>query len=558
MPIKYLEKTDNLLKMINYDNIEGGIISLNDNLLKLEWAGSNNAIIETTPFTLKSSTQYYIHFDSMFSTNQIQFELRSDKSGSNKIVAYISNGQVAYATTPSSDFQVNYLRVSGADINFDGHIWIDKKLGNEYYPPYNSKIALTNDLKNIEEKLYDINIDNLNYNVISILYDEGKYNLYNKKTSENGKSIDCLGNITINEGRILTDFIDVEEFFKTNEHIWFKQSLDGETVSNGNIAYMAVYDINKTNICTSAKQFYDTGLVTKSSLPEGYKFIRVCFSNNYSNFGIGNNNACLFDYYTPKETIGVEAIENINSSINDIQTEINVLKNSSNVVRVDKKCLFYGDSITNQDLYQKKVQETLGIEYINNGNPGYPLSNVFKNNPNHGFSLTGDYKVNGLVEQINDNLIEYVFIMAGTNDFGYDGTKPPSETDGEFNAIEMGDLSYPYNRNTYKGALSNVIDRVTRECPTVEKMFIMSPIQRGSDGATDIVKNALGLSMIDFRNACEEVANKFSCEFIDVFNCGINFINWSKYIPDKIHPNDAGATLISNKIIEHLKKMNHN
>ena len=556
LPLKYLVKTDNLLKMINYDNIEEGIISLNNNLLKLQWSGSKNAIIETTPFTLKGGIQYYIHFDDTFSMNQMQFELRSDKIGTNKIVAYINSGQVVFANTPPSDFQVNYLKIVGTDINFNGHIWIDKSLKNEYYPPYNSKIVLTDDLKNIEEKLYDINLDNLNYNLTSIIYDEGKYNLYNKKASENGKSIDCLGNITIDEGRILTDFIDVEEFFKTKEHIWFKQSLDGETVSNGNIAYMAVYDSNKTNICTSVNQFYDTGLVGKSSLPEGYKFIRVCFPKNYSNFGIGDSNACLFNYYTPKKIVEDEVIEHINSLINGIQAEIDVLKNSSNVVRVDKKCLFYGDSITAQDLFQKIVKEILGIEYINNGNPGYPLSNVFANNNDHGFSLSSTYKLNELINQINTSKIQYPFIMGGTNDFGYDGTKQETE-EGSFNAINIGDLSYPYNRNTYIGALSNIVDRIQRECPTVEKIFIMSPIQRGEDDATDIVKNALGLSMLDFRNACEEVANKFSCEFIDVYSCGINFINWSKYIPDKIHPNDSGALLIAYVIIAYLKNMIH-
>ena len=348
---------------------------------------------------------------------------------------------------------------------------------------------------------------------------------------------------------ILTDYIDVEDFFNNETIMWFKQSIDGLNVSNGNAGYIAVYDVNKSNICASAKQFYDIGYIQKENLPSGYKYIRVSFSNTYINFGIGTIDAPKYDYYVAKNWVDKSITDNL-------KEEIENLKKTLPAININKECIFYGDSITAQDLFQPLIKEVLGINYINDGNPGYPLSNVFANSNDHGFSLSSTYKLNNLINTINTNSVKYVFIMGGTNDFGYDGTKEPTN-EGSFNAITMGDLSYPYNRNTYKGALSHIIDRIQRECATVEKVFIMSPIQRGKDNATDIVKNSLGLSMLDFRNACEEVANKFSCEFIDVYSCGINFINWSKYIPDKIHPNDSGALLIAYVIIAYLKNMIH-
>lgn len=545
----FKEKTGNLLKLTNYDEIEGDI-SLNNNRLNVRWNGQKSTIIKVLPVTLNANVTYYVHFDSKFSDNQIQFELRDDKAGENKIVSYIKSGQTTIAVSKDVDFNLNYIRLSGSDINFDGHIWVDTNLKGSYYPPYISKLVTKDDVKKINEEISNISAENLNDEISNILFDRGKYNLYNKKTAEIGKAIDSLGNITDNDSTIISDYIDIEEFFETEQYIWFKQSADKINIINGNAQYVAFYDNNKRNICSSAKQFYNIGYIGKEDLPSGYKYLRVSFAKEYVNFGVGGFNAPLFNYFTGKELVDRAVTDALKEQIEEINS-------ASNSLYLNKKCIFYGDSITAQDLFQKNVKEKTGMDYINDGNPGYPMSNVFKNNPNHSFSLTGDYKMNALVNTINTEKIEYVFIMAGTNDFGYDGTREPSETEGEFNTITIGDLSHPYNRNTYKGALSNVIDRITRECESVEKIFIMSPIQRGKEGATDIVKNAIGLSMYDFRNACEDVANKFSCEFIDIYNSGINFINWAKYIPDKIHPNELGAELIAYKIISYLKNMNH-
>ncbi|MEG2787134.1 MAG: SGNH/GDSL hydrolase family protein, partial [Romboutsia sp.] len=561
LPIEFKKETGNLVKMINYEQFEETEVSLSNNNLQLLWAGGKNTYLKVLPFTLNAGEIYYLHLDNKFSNNQIQLDLRSDKTDSEKITAYINSNQNILQLNISKTKIVNYIYIYGVDINFNGHIWIDKiKDNHTYYEKYKSKIVLEEDLNEVISKLYNISKDNLSYELLEILYDSGKYNFYNYRTSTEDKMIDCLGNITNNTGFILTDYIDVQDFLINNSYIWFKQSLDGINVSNGNAGYVAAYNIDKVNICTNTKQFYDIGYIASNDFPSETKYIRVCFPKSYSNFGIGIANSCLYDFYTKKHLISNNDIELIENSIIEINKKVEKINETlSNIskIQINKKCLFYGDSITNLDLFQKKIKEKLGITYINDGNPGYPISNVFSSNSNHGFALTNDYKMNGLISTINTQSIQYVFIMGGTNDFGYDGTKVAGE-EGEFNAIQIGDLSYPYNKNTFKGALSNIVDRLLRECPNVEKIFIMSPIQRGSDdGSTDIIKNALGLSMYDFRDACKDVANKFSCEFIDVFNCGINFINWSKYIPDKVHPNEEGAKLIANKAIEHLKNIIH-
>lgn len=563
LPQQFKKATGNLVKMINYEQSEEINISLINNTVNLAWNGRKYALIQVTPFILNSNETYYLHVDSKFSDNQIQLELRSDKTDSEKITIYISPNQKIVQLNINSNKTINYISIHGIDINFDGHIWIDKlKDSNTYYEKYQSKIVLENDLEKVINKLYDISKDNLNVELLELFYDSAEYNFYNPRTITKGKMIDSLGNITDNTGFILTDYIDIEDFLLNNSHIWFKQSLDRMNVSNGNVGYVAVYNGGKVNICTESKQFYDLGYIATQDFPSGTKYIRACFPKTYVNIGIGYYDSCLHDFYTKKEILSNEDVKLIKDNINKVNDEIKkineTLSNISNIanIQINKKCLFYGDSITAQDLFQKIIKEVLGITYINDGNPGYPISNVFANNNDHGFALANTYKMNELINLINTNKIQYLFIKGGANDFGYDGTKEATDA-GSFNAIRMGDLSYPYNRNTYKGALSNIVDRVQRECSTIEKIFIMSPIQRGKEGATDIVKNALGLSMLDFRNACEDVANKFSCEFIDVYNCGINFINWKKYIPDKVHPNESGALLIAYVIIAYLKNMIH-
>lgn len=479
--------------------------------------------------------------------------MRSDKTDSEKITMYISSNQNIVQLNMNKDKTINYIYVYGVDINFNGHIWIDKNKDNHiYYEKYKSKIVLEEDIEDVMSKLYNISKDNLNDELLDLLYDSAIYNLYNPKTITDGKMIDSLGNITDNTGFILTDYIDIEDFLANNSYIWFKQSLDGINISNGNVGYVSAYDNNKINVCTDSKQFYDLGYISTQDFPSGTKYIRACFPKSYINIGVGYHDSCLYDFYTKKEIVTNKDTELIKDEIEKINEALSNIGSK----QINKKCLFYGDSITAQDSFQKIIKERLGIEYVNCGNPGYPVSNVFANNDDHGFALSNTYKMNELINLINTNQTQYLFVMGGTNDFGYDGTKEAND-EGSFNAITMGDLSYPYNRNTYKGALSNIIDRVLRECTTIEKIFIMSPIQRGEEGATDIVKNAIGLSMYDFRNACEDVANKFSCEFIDVYNSGINFINWSKYIPDKVHPNELGARLIANTIISYLKNAEH-
>ncbi|MGL5149638.1 MAG: BppU family phage baseplate upper protein [Clostridium sp.] len=556
LPSQFKSRTTNMIKMVDYDVVSNGNVSLNDNLLGLEWIGSNSTIIKINPITIETGKTYYIHFDSKLSTNQIQFEIRSDKIGTVKKVFYVNSGQKHISLTVEANMNVNYLRVLGADVSFNGHIWLDNNLqATTYYPYYLSNVALHEDITKLEHELNDISGDNLSYELSNILYNSGKYNLYNYKTSILGKKINSLGVISDDGNFILSDYIDIENFKNSNTHLWFKQSINGVTINNANAGYVAMYDVNKINLCTDAKQFYDLGNIPVNSFPSETKYIRICINKTYINFGVGKHGSCLYSYSTPKQFVESDIY---NNDIARIDNELSLISDSIGNVVINKKCLFYGDSITAQNLFQPIIKAKLGIEYINDGNPGYPISSIFKNNSSHGFSLSSDYKLNGLIRQINENSIEYVFIKAGTNDFGYDGTKAPSETDGEYNAINIGSLDYPYDRTTYKGALSKVVDRLIRECPNLEKIFIIAPIQRGTDNASDIVKNSLGLSMYDFRNACEDVANKFSVEFIDVFNCGINFINWKRYIPDKVHPNDLGANLIANKVIEHLKKISHN
>ena len=65
--------------------------------------------------------------------------------------------------------------------------------------------------------------------------------------------------------------------------------------------------------------------------------------------------------------------------------------------------------------------------------------------------------------------------------------------------------------------------------------------------------NRRGVSVDDWNKSLGELAKALGCYIIDLQDCGINYFNVSTYTVDGgLHPNDAGMTLIANKIIKEL------
>lgn len=65
--------------------------------------------------------------------------------------------------------------------------------------------------------------------------------------------------------------------------------------------------------------------------------------------------------------------------------------------------------------------------------------------------------------------------------------------------------------------------------------------------------NIIGVSTDDWNKSIIELSTAFGCYSVDLQECGIDYNNAPKYTIDGgLHPNDAGMTLIANKVIKEL------
>ena len=145
--------------------------------------------------------------------------------------------------------------------------------------------------------------------------------------------------------------------------------------------------------------------------------------------------------------------------------------------------------------------------------------------------------------------------MAGTNDAGPSVSAP------------LGDLSYPFDETTFKGAVASTVIKMQEHCPGAV-IVLASPFSgRGYEeegqtkeemrqNQTEPVYNNLGLTTLDYARAVEEVAEYLSIPYVDVFeSCGVNSFNRYTYLEDLVHPTREGGRAIAEVIIGRLRSI---
>ena len=136
--------------------------------------------------------------------------------------------------------------------------------------------------------------------------------------------------------------------------------------------------------------------------------------------------------------------------------------------------------------------------------------------------------------------VDLILVMGGTNDMGSD--------------VPLGDLTYPFDETTFKGAVAATVVKLQKKAPGAV-VVLASPLSgRGVDSGEEsslpanrdeeaFAVNGLGLTTEDYRDAMEEVARTLSIPFIDVYGTtGINQWNRSQYIRDVVHPSERGVS----------------
>lgn len=143
-----------------------------------------------------------------------------------------------------------------------------------------------------------------------------------------------------------------------------------------------------------------------------------------------------------------------------------------------------------------------------------------------------------------DTDADVVVVFGGTNDFGH-GTV----------VGEMSDRTI----ETFYGALHILYTELLERFPTAE-IFVITPIHRF--GEQFVYKNDYNCGagqLIDYVNAIRQVAEYYGLPVLDMFaqsglQPALDFIR-ERYMPDGLHPNDAGHEILAQKIISYIEKL---
>ena len=210
---------------------------------------------------------------------------------------------------------------------------------------------------------------------------------------------------------------------------------------------------------------------------------------------------------------------------------------------VGKKVVFYGDSITAQNLFPQYVQQYYQFTMVIAGVGGSTIT--YRSDTD----MSSDSRINALPADA-----DMVVIMGGTNDWGkiQIGNEPLAYHDG-------------FDRTTFKGALAYIIQKIQARC-TNAKIIVATLIggrnetRIGSDPVVQYLPQAdsFGQTDLDFRNAEIEVAETLNIPVCDTWSCGINGMNAMTMIAHTVHPTEAGAHLIADYIIGYFKTVHFN
>ena len=144
-----------------------------------------------------------------------------------------------------------------------------------------------------------------------------------------------------------------------------------------------------------------------------------------------------------------------------------------------------------------------------------------------------------------DNDADIVVVFGGTNDFGH----------GDAPLGTMSDRT-PY---TFYGALHCLYTALIEKYPGVP-IVVLTPLHRiTEDIPTGDNKPAPVATLKEYVNIIREVAEYYSLPVLDLFKeSGLQpkiLIIQQKYIPDGLHPNDAGNAILAHKIARFLEML---
>ena len=210
----------------------------------------------------------------------------------------------------------------------------------------------------------------------------------------------------------------------------------------------------------------------------------------------------------------------------------------------NKKILFLGDSITEgvgasstEKCYVSVFGKLSGAEVKNYGIGGTRIAKQSKIS----LSEESDRDFMSRVDEM-DSEADVVVVFGGTNDFGHGDS-----TIGDFSSRD---------ECTFYGALHILCTSLINKYPKADIIF-MTPLHRVSE---DDDVNEIGLKrealLSGYVDIIKEVAGYYSLPVLDLFNTSgiqpkVDIIR-EIYMPDGLHPSDAGAEKIAKRLYNFL------
>ena len=212
-----------------------------------------------------------------------------------------------------------------------------------------------------------------------------------------------------------------------------------------------------------------------------------------------------------------------------------------------KKIAFLGDSITEgagvacpENIFWNRIARQTGAQCFGYGIGGTRIAKQ---------TVPTDERWDQYFASRVDSMIpdaDIVVVFGGTNDFGHGDAPFGSMTDR--------------TDKTFYGALHVLYRKLFERYPHAQ-LVVMTPTHRLSEEDRDW--NELGIRRVgilaDYVEAIRQVAEYYSIPVLDLWRVsGIQpkvDILKEKYMPDGLHPNDAGHELIANKLIGFLNTL---
>lgn len=214
-----------------------------------------------------------------------------------------------------------------------------------------------------------------------------------------------------------------------------------------------------------------------------------------------------------------------------------------------KKILFLGDSITEgvgvqnpENRFVDRIAAMTGALSLNYGVGGTKIQNMV-------FQYENQVKNESFIMRVDrmEEKADVIVVFGGTNDWG--------EGDAELGSMQDRDP------HTFYGACHTLFNKLLNKYPEAE-ILVLTPLHRRretvpeADGLRHIENDTI---LVDYVNIIKEVAEFYSLPLLDLWKCSkmqpaVEIIK-EKFMPDGLHPNDAGHEILANRIINFLKTL---